>query len=774
MTSSFRLQDHPIIFQRPRITYPYAWVGHIPFAYLLVDLLRPRLLVELGTDSGNSYLAFCQAIVHLGIESTTQAVAVDSWKGDPHARFYGEDVYNTLRAYHEPRYGNFSRLHRAWFDDALGSFGDGSIDLLHIDGLHTYEAVRHDFKSWLPKLSDRAVVIFHDSMVREGDFGVWKLVEELKQGYRCFEFRHSNGLAVVEVGRDAPAAFKAFMTQALAEGAVLQRYFEALAATIIDEKFDAPVLSSAESIGVECQLYYRGRNEGFSEAASISVDWKGEGPAKFDFELPANSCPEAIRVDPANVPGVFALTNLALVQGAARVNLASPDKVGPTNGMILPKKGESWLRFVALHVDPYFEMHIGDVWAALDPGQPARLEVEVEYESVLADPRLLPLVRATDEAIAATHDAMDGQWEYAAIQHQLARLSDGLAQANLEHWKSIHSHMDKTLSVVVERSQDAQRKVIQAVSRQVAPLELEISGVRTGVSSLPGSIAAVSEEVERKLCQQAVLLSERQDAAIDALRKQLFAAEERHEAGDEKLRAQIAELQRALVQLAERQARDSELSVQRHAEILRSGEASIAALGEQVGEKLRQQGDQLSERQVAAIDALRKQLFAAEERHGAADEKLDAQIGEMQQVLVQLAERQAQDSGLSVQRHAAILRSGEASIAALGEQVGEKLRQQGVQFSASQDAIIAALRERWLAADERYAAEHGELRGKTFELQQALEQIAQRQARDFDLGVQRDTAMQQVCEASMAAISAQLSEVLERRARWLPWRRKSG
>jgi t-SNARE complex subunit (syntaxin) len=546
--------------------------------------------------------------------------------------------------------------------------------------------VRHDFESWLQKLSDRAVVIFHESIVREGDFGVWKLVEELKQGYRCFEFRHSNGLAVVEVGRDAPAAFKAFMTQALAEGAVLQRYFEALAATIIDEKFDAPVLSSAEAIGVECQLYYRGRNEGFSEAASISVGWKGEGPAKFDFELPANSCPEAIRVDPANVPGVFALTNLALVQGAARVNLASPDKVGPTNGMILPKKGESWLRFVALHVDPYFEMHIGDVWAALDPGQPARLEVEVEYESVLADPRLLPLARATDEAIAATHDAMDGQWQYAAIQHQLARLSDGLAQTNLEHWKSIHSHVEKTLYALVERSQDAQRKVIQAVSRQVAPLELEISGFRTGVSSLPGSIAAVSEEVERKLCQQAVLLSERQDAAIDALRKQ---------------------------------------------------------------------------------------LFAADERHGAADEKLHAQIAEMQQALVQLTERQARDSELSVQRHAAILRSGEASIAALGEQVEEKLRQQGVQFSARQDAIIAALRERWLAADERHAAEHEELRGKTFELQHALEQITQRQARDFDLGVQRDTAMQQVCQAPMAAISSQLSEVLERRARWLPWRRKS-
>ena len=98
----------------------------------------------------------------------------------------------------------FSRLVRSTFDDALTKFADGSIDLLHIDGYHTYEAVRHDFESWLPKLSASAVVLLHDTNVREMDFGVWKFWQDLSRDYPCFAFLHGHGLGVVAVGRSLP------------------------------------------------------------------------------------------------------------------------------------------------------------------------------------------------------------------------------------------------------------------------------------------------------------------------------------------------------------------------------------------------------------------------------------------------------------------------------------------------------------------------------------------------------------------------------------------
>jgi GT2 family glycosyltransferase len=195
------------MFWTPERQAPSAWIEHVPFAFWLVDVLRPLRIVELGTHHGVSYSAMCQAVKTLGL--ATSCFAIDTWKGDEHAGFYGDDVYGNFVAFHNPRYGAFSQLVRSTFDDALRHFDDGSIDLLHIDGLHTYDAVRHDYESWLPKLAADAVVLFHDTNVHEREFGVFRLWNEITANRLHFGFLHGHGLGVLGQGRDYPDALRA-------------------------------------------------------------------------------------------------------------------------------------------------------------------------------------------------------------------------------------------------------------------------------------------------------------------------------------------------------------------------------------------------------------------------------------------------------------------------------------------------------------------------------------------------------------------------------------
>jgi glycosyltransferase involved in cell wall biosynthesis len=183
-----------------------AWLDHVPFAFWLVDVLRPKRIVELGTHFGVSYSAMCQAVNQLGLAAS--CFAIDTWKGDEQAGFYDESVFGEFSEFHERRYGGFSRLVRSTFDEALGHFGNETIDLLHIDGQHTYEAVRHDYESWRPKLSTNSVVLFHDTNVREGDFGVFRFWRELTQDHLHFNFLHGYGLGVLGIGNNFPSELK--------------------------------------------------------------------------------------------------------------------------------------------------------------------------------------------------------------------------------------------------------------------------------------------------------------------------------------------------------------------------------------------------------------------------------------------------------------------------------------------------------------------------------------------------------------------------------------
>ena len=171
-----------------------SFMGHGPFLRYLIRETSPSLFVELGTDKGFSYFTACQAFSDFKIPGL--CFAVDDWIGDVHVGLHPVEVFDQVSSRNQ-KYQEFSTLLKMDFDEALSRFNDESIELLIIDGTHTYEAVKKDFENWLPKMSQNGVILFHDIHVRIKPFGVIRLWEEIKAKFSSLEFVNQYGLGVI-------------------------------------------------------------------------------------------------------------------------------------------------------------------------------------------------------------------------------------------------------------------------------------------------------------------------------------------------------------------------------------------------------------------------------------------------------------------------------------------------------------------------------------------------------------------------------------------------
>ena len=208
---------------------PSAWIGHAPFMKFLIKELKPKTFVELGVQHGFSYFVACQAIKECNL--STNAFAVDHFLGDTQTGRYDKSVLNNVKSINK-KYSKFSTILESSFLQALPNFTNNSIDLLHIDGFHSYESVKEDFYNWLPKLSKNGIVLLHDIHVRRKTFGVYIFWRELKQKFTTIEFTTSHGLGVVFLG-DVTAGRLNFLLEAFKLG--YQYEIQGTFASISDE-----------------------------------------------------------------------------------------------------------------------------------------------------------------------------------------------------------------------------------------------------------------------------------------------------------------------------------------------------------------------------------------------------------------------------------------------------------------------------------------------------------------------------------------------------------
>ncbi len=189
MSTDYESEVDNLVMEESLNSIYSAWSGHRSFAEWLVGYMKPNQVVDLGVDYGFSTFVLANSAQKNGKGIVT---GIDFFKGEEMTGFRNtyDSVMNvidkTFLRNLEIIVGEFSEVGKTW---------NRSIDILHIDGYHSYEAVSKDFNTWSPFVPDNGIILFHDINVPNPAFEVINLFRELKDGHKLY-FLHSCGLGI--------------------------------------------------------------------------------------------------------------------------------------------------------------------------------------------------------------------------------------------------------------------------------------------------------------------------------------------------------------------------------------------------------------------------------------------------------------------------------------------------------------------------------------------------------------------------------------------------
>jgi len=165
-----------------------AWKGHRSFAEWLIEKKQPKVIVELGVDYG--YSLFCFANLNIGT-----VYGIDTFQGDMHTGKHDDAEKLVNEIIEKNNYTNI-KIIKDTFDSVYDSWNT-PIDVLHIDGLHTYHDTLNDYNKWSKFLSSDGIILMHDVVSFEGV----RVVYNLSKLYKTY-FEHSSGLGVLSPNKD--------------------------------------------------------------------------------------------------------------------------------------------------------------------------------------------------------------------------------------------------------------------------------------------------------------------------------------------------------------------------------------------------------------------------------------------------------------------------------------------------------------------------------------------------------------------------------------------
>jgi cephalosporin hydroxylase len=147
---------------------------------VMMDIQQGAVYIEVGVWHGKSLIAFGEECKRFGRKVSLYGIDLFGGKQDDHlmdkiveeagGSFFGITQKNLLDC------GVSATLIREDSVKASFQFEDESADIIVIDALHDYEAVKNDTIAWMPKLKPGGWMLWHDAdreEVRQAILDTW-------------------------------------------------------------------------------------------------------------------------------------------------------------------------------------------------------------------------------------------------------------------------------------------------------------------------------------------------------------------------------------------------------------------------------------------------------------------------------------------------------------------------------------------------------------------------------------------------------------------------
>ena len=141
------------VFWQPRHVAASPALVRVPYLFWLVEAVQPERIVQIGLGDGIGFLALCQAVDKLNLDSSCLGVAAE-----PTQPVLPPDLLEQ----HASHYSDFSDILEEGPDRAARLVPEGSVDLMVVNGEMTDDLVTALRLHWHARLSERGVLVLLD------------------------------------------------------------------------------------------------------------------------------------------------------------------------------------------------------------------------------------------------------------------------------------------------------------------------------------------------------------------------------------------------------------------------------------------------------------------------------------------------------------------------------------------------------------------------------------------------------------------------------------